>query len=1092
MPRHLCLLPLLLAATVASGASQNSYILGNSYSAQVRWNSTGYPSLVASAGHTVNARELTVPGIPLNGLWQNNASDYAPDFRSTVWDNVSFQAWAGYDTELQAARNFCEAIWGLGPVGPDAQPGEPLGISPDASIYIYAHGRDKKISFDDGGFLVDRLDYEGLDMATLDYFEDMCLQLRSEYPGKPVYVLPAAVVLYEVDKYMEAGLIPGFDDYDDLLRDGGHTNDLGSHLLALSFFATFWGEDPSGLPVPAAYTTDEATNAIFQEITWRVVSRYPLSGVPTGLVVTNFHLPRGLEGEPLHAQFEAWGASGATTWSLAEGRLPNGLSLTPDGTLSGTPTENGHFLFSVTATDAANATDTRQMLLFVDPNNPPVIETTVLPNATIGSPYRLTLQASGGVPGYTWSVKDNLLPHGLSVSPSGELTGTAYGEPGLYEVTLVATDSNPNAPVSVEQTYGLTLLPASNGTWMLSLQPDPGVSVDGHLDEPAWSLPGSANHPLIGTPDNITALGLLPTVTGLYIGIDVTDAQLIADSSDIAEDDTVQLFLDALHDREATFNADDRHILVRYDGTFEERNSRPTGILSAATTTSGGYSVELLVPWSNLGLTPADYFSIGFDLGISDDDTGGLRDAYTAWLSATDADTSPAQFGSVCFWPVIDNAFLNPGFEEASLFNTKSYAERFIDTSDAGQGWRVTSAWLASFMQTDAAAGDGFPGTGSKAFGTNSSIDGNLLQLIADGKQTQGRGYLIFDVREPDPALQYFLWGYNGGAATVDGKLAAAVRGQPIDPGSPDGVLLAGSLPATASGWVRTAVEFDAGSGYDYLLLAFSLPRLTGSPFVRIDNISAGPVASTGLRYNPPQAAETVSLAVLTATATEGSGTLLQTRFERTDPASPFALGATYQLSGTADASDFAGGLPYAIIPARTTSHLLALLPADDALPEGLESATVTLQPSPRVDLGQPHTVSLTLRDHPLDQYQFDQFGGSATESDGDRDGAHWMLEYFTGTSDTDPTDAQLPMIFSDAGEPRFELTYDPAADGVTPAISLSTDLVDWTTFPLSSAQIERLSEVTHSDGTVTEVYRLPILDASALVTFGRLGLERR
>ncbi|MGF1451820.1 MAG: putative Ig domain-containing protein [Opitutales bacterium] len=842
---------LLLTPLAGFAENLNTIVIGNSFTAQVRWGTQGYQSLVNDANHGGIVDETTIPGVALSQHWPQEK--YVDAFRNTTWDAISLQTWAGYDTELPNARRLAEAAWGLRPVGPNAQPGDPLGISPDAKLYIYAHTRFKVAAFDDGRFLMDRTAVANEDEAALDYHLDMVEQLRSDYPTKEIYLVPASVAMYEIDKYMEAGLIPGFDDYADLTRDAtGHANDIGSYALALCFFATFFGEDPTGLPVPPEYPVDATTAAIFQEIVWRTVSRYPMSGVPDSMVVSTWHLPRGLVDTAYTAQFETYLEQGSVSWSLASGNLPAGLTLQSNGSLTGTPTENGTFLFEVTATDGAGQSDTRKMLLAVDSDNPPAIDTTALSPATRGAPYSFSLQASGGVPGYRWSVKKGIIPHGLTVSENGIVSGTTYSEPGDYDVTFVVEDSNPSAPVAVEQTYTFTVDPAENGTWFLGETSESALTLDGLLDEGVWDLEATANFPKLGASNNDVSFGVLRTADALHIGVRVVDASVTTDSADLVQDDCVQIFLDALHDREATFNADDRHLVIDASGRFEERNARPTGITVATSLTADGYSVEVRVPWSNLGIQPEDYFSVGFDLGVSDDDNGGDREGYSVWLSASDLDTAPSQFGNLCFWPILETNFLqNPGFESGGL-NAKNFSNQNLVVADADDGWKVTTVWLASFMRLESNPGDGFPNKGSIAYGT-SNIDGALFQLLNDNRATKGQGYLIFDVRDPHPAMEFGIWGFQGGAATVDSKLGPSVREHPINPGSPDATLVQGALPVDGApeGWFRFVIPFDAGAGYDYLLVGFSMEDNTGSPSMRIDNITCGAASKSELLYTP-------------------------------------------------------------------------------------------------------------------------------------------------------------------------------------------------------------------------------------------------
>jgi hypothetical protein len=54
----------------------------------------------------------------------------------------------------------------------------------------------------------------------------------------------------------------------------------------------------------------------------------------------------------------------------------------------------------------------------------PYINTAWLPNGLVGGPYLQTLSATSGTGSYTWSVISGSLPNGLSLAPSGVISGT--------------------------------------------------------------------------------------------------------------------------------------------------------------------------------------------------------------------------------------------------------------------------------------------------------------------------------------------------------------------------------------------------------------------------------------------------------------------------------------------------------------------------------------------------------------------------------------------------------------------------------------------------------------------------------------------
>jgi hypothetical protein len=155
----------------------------------------------------------------------------------------------------------------------------------------------------------------------------------------------------------------------------------------------------------------------------------------------NSTLPSARAGDLYSQSFTQIGGTGAISFSVSVGVLPTGLTLTTSGLLSGTPTVNGTFGFTVRATDQNNCFGERAYTLTL---NPPCTTITVNPatlaNGFQGTAYNQALSATGGTSPYTFAVTAGSLPSGLTLASGGALTGTPTAS-GTVTFTVTATDN---------------------------------------------------------------------------------------------------------------------------------------------------------------------------------------------------------------------------------------------------------------------------------------------------------------------------------------------------------------------------------------------------------------------------------------------------------------------------------------------------------------------------------------------------------------------------------------------------------------------------------------------------------------------------
>jgi len=178
---------------------------------------------------------------------------------------------------------------------------------------------------------------------------------------------------------------------------------------------------------------------------------------PPPLSIKTDTLPQALQGLLYTAALEASGGVGPYTWKIDSGVLPDGLTMTADGAISGRPSTPGATSFVVSVKDSLGTTSTKSLLIIIAQPPPPlVIQTISLPDTTAERPYTQTLQATGGVPPYSWSIASGSLGNGLNLSASGVISGTPTS-PGTSVFVVRVTDS---AAQSVTRTLAIAIKPA--------------------------------------------------------------------------------------------------------------------------------------------------------------------------------------------------------------------------------------------------------------------------------------------------------------------------------------------------------------------------------------------------------------------------------------------------------------------------------------------------------------------------------------------------------------------------------------------------------------------------------------------------------
>ena len=246
---------------------------------------------------------------------------------------------------------------------------------------------------------------------------------------------------------------------------------------------------------------------------------------PSGFITTE-SLPGGTIQAPYSVTLTSSGFLTAPTWSATG--LPPGLTLNSStGVISGSPTANGAYGVTLSASTAIQTAQPKALVIAI---GPPALDFTpgVLPGGMVGATYSAAFAATGGEGNYVFAPVGSGLPPGLVLSASGALTGTPT-QAGDFTFAVRVTSAQQVTEKAVTMTVdaapmGLTpavLAPGYTGeaysqTFVASGGTTPYVFQFGQTSNVPPGLTLSAGGVLSGTP----------TAAGAYrITIRVSDAK---------------------------------------------------------------------------------------------------------------------------------------------------------------------------------------------------------------------------------------------------------------------------------------------------------------------------------------------------------------------------------------------------------------------------------------------------------------------------------------------------------------------------------------------------------------------------------------
>ena len=457
-------------------------------------------------------------------------------------------------------------------------------------------------------------------------------------------------------------------------------------------------------------------------------------------VTTPITYSQGATASPLTATA---GTGGTLNWygTSATGGTASSTAPTPSTTTVGSTT---YYVSQTISCEGPRAS----IVVTVNAVTSPITVSLTTPtnNTTVASGSNVTLTATASTTSGTISqvafYQGSTLIGTATSSPYTVTWANPIADTGSYQLTAVATNSasqtNTSSAVTVtvrEPVYSTTTAP----------------TIDGVADG-LWSNYPANNigHVIQGTVANSTYLSstwqATWDATNLYMLVTVKDDVLVNTNqaqATIYNDDGIEIYLDMGNLKPTSYTGTNlfEYVFRWNDATVRElQHTATTGVKFAQTSqgiTAGcttncaaiGYTMEVAIPWTTLGLTAAPAVGAleGFDVAVNDDDTG-TRNAKLSWNMTIDNDYRyPNDFGTV----IMESSPCTPPTATISPSGTASFCTGSSTVLSANTGTGLTYQWYNGGTAISGATAATYTATAAGTYTVSVKNSGNCTATSA-------------------------------------------------------------------------------------------------------------------------------------------------------------------------------------------------------------------------------------------------------------------------------------------------------------------------------------------------------------------------
>ncbi len=165
------------------------------------------------------------------------------------------------------------------------------------------------------------------------------------------------------------------------------------------------------------------------------------TSMATPLTIVTKSLPSGVAGQTYGAAIQVVDGTAPYTYAVTAGTLPAGLAMS-GSVIQGVPSSVTTSSVTITVTDSSASKSSAAYTLAISPPPAPTLTLGAsVPVAVANTSYSSSVTISGGTAPYTFSLASGSMPAGLTLSPTGAVTGVPTAS-GSFYFSVHAVDSS--------------------------------------------------------------------------------------------------------------------------------------------------------------------------------------------------------------------------------------------------------------------------------------------------------------------------------------------------------------------------------------------------------------------------------------------------------------------------------------------------------------------------------------------------------------------------------------------------------------------------------------------------------------------------